>query len=44
MILIFEFDYYGVPEPEAYEYDVIKVNDNHFILKDIDDYYIRFER
>ncbi len=45
LILIFEFDMQGIPEPEYWEYTVIKINDNHFILRDpIDDYYIRFER
>ena len=45
LVLIFEFDYQGIPNPEYWEYDVIKINDNHFILRDpIDDYHIRFER
>jgi hypothetical protein len=45
LILIFEFDVQGIPDPEYWEYELTKLNDNHFILKDpIDNYYIRFER
>ena len=45
LLLIFEFDYMGYPEPEVWEYDVIKVNNNHWIMKDPwYDYYIRLER
>lgn len=45
MILIFEFDSLGLPDPEYWEYQVTKINNNHFILKDaVDDYFIRFER
>ncbi|MDZ4794538.1 MAG: hypothetical protein SGI83_09695 [Bacteroidota bacterium] len=45
LILIFEFDGLGLPDPEYWEYDVIKLNNNHFILRDpIENYYIRFER
>jgi len=45
LILVYEFDELGVPVAEYYEYQLIKINDRHFILKDlVDDYFIRFER
>jgi hypothetical protein len=45
MILIFEFDDLGYPEPEVWEFDVIKVSDTHWILRDPwDDYYYRWQR
>lgn len=46
--LIFEFDDMGVPVEEAWEYDVIKVNNNHFIMVDnwdpSDPYFMRMEK
>lgn len=45
LVFIWEFDSQGIPDPDYWEYNVIKINDNHFILRDpIDNYYIRFER
>jgi hypothetical protein len=45
LVLIWEFDEQGVPDPDLWEYEVTKINDNHFILRDpVDNYYIRFER
>jgi hypothetical protein len=45
LVFIWEFDSQGIPDPDYWEYDVIKINDNHFILRDpIDNYSIRFER
>ena len=45
MVLIFEFDSSGYPDPEVWEYNVIKVSDTHWILKDPwDDYYYRWQR
>ena len=45
MILIFEFDANGNPEPDVWEYNVIKVNDNNWILRDPwDDFYYRWQR
>lgn len=45
MILIFEFDSSGYPDPDIWEYDVIKVSNTQWILKDPwDDYYYRWER
>lgn len=47
MVAVFEFDASGIPQLEAYEYKVIKVNNNNIILMD-DNYgyplYARFER
>ncbi len=46
--IIFEFDDLGTPVVEAWEYDVIKVNNNHFIMVDNWDplypYYIRWQK
>jgi hypothetical protein len=46
--LIFEFDDMGVPIVEAWEYDVIKLNNNHFIMIDntypADPFYIRWQK
>jgi|CXWL01.1.fsa_nt_gi hypothetical protein len=45
LVFIWEFDAQGIPDPDYWEYDVIKINDNHFILRDpIDNYFIRFQR
>lgn len=47
MVAVFEFDASGIPQLEAYEYKVIKVNNNNIVLMD-DNYgypvYARFER
>jgi len=46
--LIFEFDDSGIPVVEAWEYDVIKVSNNHFIMVDNYDpsfpYFMRMEK
>jgi hypothetical protein len=45
IMLIFEFDALGVPEPEIWEYGLIKVNDNHWIMRDPwGDYFYRWQR
>lgn len=48
IILIFEFDDMGIPVQEAWEYDVIKVSNNNFIMVDNWDpqfpYYMRLEK
>ncbi|HEX6334282.1 MAG TPA: hypothetical protein VFZ78_08635, partial [Flavisolibacter sp.] len=45
MVLVFEFDDTGVPDPEAYEYTVKKINSNKFYLYDaVDDGWLRFEK
>lgn len=48
MIAIFEFDDNGTPELEAWEYKVMKINNNHIVLLDDSDpyhpYHARFER
>lgn len=45
LILIFEFDWQGIPDPEYWEYDVIKLTDRHFILRDpLEGFAGRFER
>jgi hypothetical protein len=45
IVFIWEFDAQGIPEPDLWEYEVTKINDNHFILRDpTSNYYIRFER
>jgi hypothetical protein len=48
LIIVFEFDDAGIPVEEAYEFDVIKVNDKNVILVDntdpSDPYYSRFEK
>jgi hypothetical protein len=46
--IIFEFDDFGIPTVEAWEYDVIRVSNNNFIMVDNWDpsnpYYIRLQK
>lgn len=43
-VFVFEFDDYGQPVLEAWEYNIIKVNDRNMILYDpIEHYFARFE-
>ena len=44
LVLIYELDDNGIPSVEYYEGTVTKINNNHFILRDIDGYHIRFQR
>jgi hypothetical protein len=47
MVLVFEFDEIGIPSLEAYEFDVVKVNNNNIILRDNSigyPAYFRFEK
>jgi hypothetical protein len=48
LVMVFEFDDSGVPVEEAYEFDVMKVNDRDMVLVDrgdpSDPYYSRFEK
>ena len=45
MILIFDFDAMGGSDPEAYEYSLIKLNNNKLYLYDLDyDEYLRLEK
>jgi len=47
MVLVFEFDLLGIPTLEAYEYQVIKLNNNHIVLKEDDNgyaYHVCFEK
>jgi hypothetical protein len=47
MVLVFEFDDNGTPSLEAWEYKMIKVNNNNIVLMDDSygyPYYIRFEK
>jgi hypothetical protein len=45
MLLVFDLDYSGNPDPDAWFYNLTKVSNNEFILKDpSDDYAIIFRR
>jgi hypothetical protein len=48
IIMVFEFDDMGIPVEEIWEYDVTKVNNNHFIMIDnadpLDPYFYRMEK
>lgn len=45
LILIFDFEVSGSPDPQVGEYTVQKINNNHMILQDsFGEYFIRFER
>jgi hypothetical protein len=43
--LVFDFDEFGLPEPEFYEFELTKVSDKIIYLKDpIEEYTLRFEK
>lgn len=45
LLLIFDLNYYNIMEPEVWEYKVIKINNNHFLMYvPGEDIYIRWER
>lgn len=45
LLLIFDLNYNNLVEPEIWEFKVIKINNNHFLMYDpIENQYIRWER
>ena len=44
LYLFFDFDELGFPDPEAIEFELIKVDNNKIYLKESDGWIMRFEK
>ena len=42
--LVFDFDEVGFPDPEAIEFELVKVDNNKIYLKESDGWIMRFEK